>query len=169
VKDPAGFSIETRAGSLAAIGTIVRHFHPNEIGGILVGYRFTDSIVVEDFLYLPNVAVPTAFERLHSAAEISLATYLQLVGDQPGLGYIGEWHSHPSCHSASTQDLSEIADLAVNTGALLGLVVIGADPDRIEAYPYLCDENGFPWPTRLHLVEDGINGRVVRDFGYDLR
>lgn len=154
MSDVSGPSLAARAGAFATAGAIVRQFHPNEIGGVLVGRRTPDGILVEDFLHLPGEAVPTRFERRHAPAQRSLDSYLEIMGSPDGLGYVGEWHSHPSCHSASTQDLTEIADLAVASQALLGLIVVGADLNRVVPYPYLCDGIGLPWPTVLRLRQD---------------
>jgi integrative and conjugative element protein (TIGR02256 family) len=76
---------------------------PNETGGVLLGYYDfnVNAVVVVDALPAPpdSRSSPQAFERgITGLAEAVSDASKRTAGI---VGYIGEWHSHPSGHSAS--------------------------------------------------------------------
>lgn len=151
--EPSDFAISIRPGAFGAASAVVRLCHPNEIGGILIGYRHDNGIVVLDALHVPSQMRPTRYERSHALASLVLDTYFgALAADSPA-GYVGEWHSHPTVHSASSQDLVELSDIALATASLVGLLVVGADDDQIVPFGYLCDPTGVPWPAQIVCTE----------------
>lgn len=108
---------------------------PQETGGVLVGYYdFTlKAVIIVAALAAPPDSKGTrgGFKRgteglPERIAEISRRT--------TGIvGYIGEWHSHPPCHSArpSTDDLIQLAHLAQTMAAdgLPGVQLIVGEND----------------------------------------
>lgn len=149
-------TISIRPGALAAAAGFVRLFHPAEVGGVMVGYRTENGIGVVELLPVPTTFEIVGFHRSHERATEALNAYLD-VSDADGLlGYVGEWHSHPSIHSASTQDLASLSSIASRSDSLVGMIVIGADGSSIFPFGYLCDALGVPWPTVFRrLCTDG--------------
>lgn len=101
---------------------------PYEAGGILVGWREAQHILVSDFLEIPDhQATRRAYKRRHSLASDVLANYLANA-DGNIAGYIGEWHSHPESTPASARDVASIRAIARNIRAPIALVVLMVDP-----------------------------------------
>ena len=138
-------TISVRPGALAAAAGFVRLFHPAEVGGVMVGYRTDGGIAVVELLPVPTTFEMAGFHRSHERASVALDAYLQVSDGDGHLGYVGEWHSHPSIHSASDQDLASLSSLASRSDALVGMIVIGADRSSIFPFGYLCDTLGVPW------------------------
>lgn len=90
---------------------------PNETGGVLLGYHDFNvgAIVLVDALPAPSDshASPGSFER----GTAGLAKAVRDVSARTAgiVGYVGEWHSHPSGHSAkpSRDDLIQLAELSL--------------------------------------------------------
>ncbi len=105
---------------------------PRETGGILIGWREGSAILVDHFLVVPDhEATARTFWRRQRAADRALTQYLS-AGDDPRLGYVGEWHSHPAPQPASETDLQSIAAIAKQLRAPLGLVVLMVSRDRVK-------------------------------------
>ena len=140
-----GLTISIRPGALAAAAGFIQLFHPAEVGGILVGYRTAEGLAVVDLLPVPTSIEIIAFHRSHTRATAALNAYLEISDGQGLLGYVGEWHSHPSIHSASDQDLESLSSIATRSGGIVGMIVVGADGSSIFPFGYLCDAHGVPW------------------------
>jgi len=157
---PATEAIFIRAGALACAVSSARLGHPNEVGGILVGYRKDSALVVTDTISVPNEPTPYGYRRDHATAETALAGYLAVVPEFSPAGYVGEWHSHPTRRSASLQDLTELSEIAEIGQEVVGLLVLGLDEMDAEPYGYLCDGQGLPRPVAVEtidvLAEDGL-------------
>lgn len=67
-----------------------------ERGGILIGYRETHDVVVEDIIQVPDsTAGHTTYLRREDPGQQALDAYLDRAGADDALGYVGEWHTHP--------------------------------------------------------------------------
>lgn len=119
--------------------------HPNETGGILLGWRSTDAVVVTGSLEVPDIgASPHRYRRHHGAAQAALTAAL---ADEPAdgpVGYVGEWHVHPAHQPASWQDRREIIAISGLAPAAVTLVILA----------------GQPGGWQLHAV-NGCAGRVA--------
>lgn len=90
---------------------------PNETGGVLLGYfdLTLQSIWIVDCLPAPpdSKASPAEFERgVEGLATAVGEASRRTLGT---VGYVGEWHSHPTGHSAnpSNDDLLQLTELAL--------------------------------------------------------
>jgi integrative and conjugative element protein (TIGR02256 family) len=99
---------------------------PCETGGILIGYRTGDDVVIERTLEIPDSAA-TAFSYRRDHAMAQRALELQLESAQAHLGYVGEWHSHPAPAGASGQDVREIAAISRLSAHPVALLVLRKD------------------------------------------
>jgi len=113
--------------SLAAQRAIVKATAtslPNEAGGILLGYKRNDRTVVVDVLVLES-AQPSFDRYLRDdvAANLRLAEYRSRSGADEVVGYVGEWHSHPSSVGPSSIDRDSTLDTAQSGGHEVALCV----------------------------------------------
>lgn len=96
---------------------------PNETGGLIVGVTTVDSVWITGFL---EIEVP----KRHPARFVIPAGATQpaidrLRVDDPRIGYLGDWHSHPADVGPSAVDFSTLRDLvfgSLGERRLLGLV-----------------------------------------------
>jgi proteasome lid subunit RPN8/RPN11 len=153
VEGPASFRSATHASASklvvrrGAFGTAVatlRLFHPNECGGVLIGTRSSHGLLVHDTLHVPWEPELVRYVRGHALAQALLDSYLACHPADSPLGYVGEWHSHPTVHSASEQDLKELSCIGRRVGNTVGLIVIGADSEVVRPYAYTCGADGVP-------------------------
>jgi proteasome lid subunit RPN8/RPN11 len=158
-------AIFIRAGALACAVSSSRLGHPNEVGGILVGYRTSSALVVTDTISLPTEPTPYRYQRDHAVAESALLAYLAMMPTLSPEGYIGEWHSHPTCHSASLQDLTELSDIAGIAHELVGLLVLGLGEAEVEPYGYLCDRQGLPRSVPVKTAELAGENQLITPGG----
>lgn len=95
-----------RAGAAAAA--------PNETGGVLVG-RFIGGVpVVTTVVELPSLkATPSGFRVEDGVTSPAVEA---AVGKDATVGYVGEWHSHPSDQPASETDRTTMLRLASTDG-----------------------------------------------------
>ncbi|OHX06863.1 Mov34/MPN/PAD-1 family protein [Micromonospora sp. WMMB235] len=99
---------------------------PHETGGILLGFRTPNLIVVTRTV---TVADPQSsrrsYLRRHRQAQARMAIGR---GDAPPVvGYVGEWHTHPADIGPSRTDLRALAAIARLAQGPVALVVL-ADP-----------------------------------------
>lgn len=80
---------------------------PNETGGVILGYfdQKLKTIFVVDVLNSPldSKSTPSEFVRGIYGLETKLSEIAQKTANI--VGYIGEWHSHPSCYSAQPSSI----------------------------------------------------------------
>jgi integrative and conjugative element protein (TIGR02256 family) len=87
---------------------------PSETGGLLLGWWEDRHVVVRAAV---EVADPSASsnswtrrkENAQRALDHAIATF-----DHPWIGYVGDWHSHPSTCDASHQDLASIRQASLS-------------------------------------------------------
>lgn len=112
-----GLDLFIDEGVLRRLRQLRQQGFPNETGGILLGYYDFNIKAVIIVIGLPapsdSKASPKFFERgieglAEAAKEVSARTASMV-------RYIGEWHSHPPCHSASPSqdDLAQLIHLAL--------------------------------------------------------
>ena len=99
---------------------------PHETGGILLGFRTPNLIVVTRTV---TVADPRSsrhgYLRRHRQAQARMA--IGRCDAPPVVGYVGEWHTHPADVGPSRTDLRALAAIARLAQGPVGLIVL-ADP-----------------------------------------
>lgn len=109
--------------------------HPYETGGILLGWRADPAVVVAAAIEVVDVgASPHRYRRHHAAAQAELAAALSVEPRDSPLGYVGEWHVHPTDHGPSWQDRREMAAISRRSGAPVALIVIAGRPSAWTLY-----------------------------------
>jgi integrative and conjugative element protein (TIGR02256 family) len=102
---------------------------PYETGGILVGHRESNDIVVAEVLAVPAESAGTShYRRDSTVADAVLQHYLQTSDDLEG--YVGEWHSHPAPAGPSDLDERTIAEIASVSGGPVALIVCAFSRDQ---------------------------------------
>ncbi|UKA58240.1 Mov34/MPN/PAD-1 family protein [Arthrobacter sp. FW306-2-2C-D06B] len=102
---------------------------PFESGGILVGYRESDDIVVSEVLLVPPESVGSShYRRDGRVADTLLQEYLQTGSEIEG--YVGEWHSHPAPIGPSRLDLRTLKELAAVAEGSVALIVCAFTKDQ---------------------------------------
>ncbi|MDR6556843.1 integrative and conjugative element protein (TIGR02256 family) [Arthrobacter pascens] len=100
---------------------------PLESGGILLGYREDQHIVITDALVIKSVAATTRrYVRDDVAANVQLRTFLESRSPDDPVGYIGEWHSHPGPSQPSRTDIQAIRSTAQAAIGPVALMVCSA-------------------------------------------
>lgn len=97
---------------------------PLEAGGILLGYRDGQRTVVTHAL--PVRQAHSSFDRYirdDLLANAALQSFLEARSPDDPVGYVGEWHSHPSSVGPSSIDRAAIHDTAIEGGTQIALVV----------------------------------------------
>jgi len=108
---------------------------PNETGGVLLGAHDLEHRTVHLTVGLPSPADSTEWPNLYirGARDLSRKVAIYERRTDGMLGYVGEWHSHPSGSSSSpsTLDRQALANVAVELGAdgLPALTLIVGDKD----------------------------------------
>jgi integrative and conjugative element protein (TIGR02256 family) len=101
---------------------------PNETGGILVGWYRGDVIQVERFVVVPDqTASLMRYTRRHRAASAELEKVILAEGEGTELGYVGEWHAHPTPALASWTDLRSLGRLAADVDDSVAMVLLSRD------------------------------------------
>jgi len=99
---------------------------PRETGGILVGFRTEDQVVVTRAAVVPDVGSSGREYRLLKARASDELTRLQ-VGTAHVLGYVGDWHTHPADVPPSCTDLATLELIAAAAGDIVALIVLPFD------------------------------------------
>ena len=126
--------VEISAGILARLSVIAMSALPYETGGLLIGWRDSDRVVVSGWLELPTTISRTSrFEIDPGMANEALKRYLK--GASIALeGYVGTWHTHPTLVPPSLVDLNTFRTSAGAAQAPLAFVVLATDGDASTAY-----------------------------------
>jgi len=102
---------------------------PQETGGILLGFRTSDLVVVTQAL---TVADPRSnrhsYQRHRQAAQAKMAA--AGINKTPGIGYVGEWHTHPLDCPPSATDIRALTATARLTTTAVALIVLAHRADR---------------------------------------
>lgn len=146
----SGAIIRATGDSLSSAGLLALKASPHEVGGILVGWwEGNSTAVVVEFLPVTDPAAGLShYERRHALAQDALDKYLRNRED-PRLGYVGEWHSHPAPQLPSRIDRSELNAIVRQSRMQVALVVLAIDEGpAITAHGLI----GHPrWPRRTAI------------------
>ncbi|RAX44912.1 hypothetical protein DQ354_12430 [Arthrobacter sp. AQ5-06] len=97
---------------------------PLESGGILLGYREDQNIVVTNALTVQSATATTyKYIRDDIVANRKLREFLSTRSSEDPVGYVGEWHSHPKPSGPSATDIKAIKSTAKASGGSVALVV----------------------------------------------
>ena len=97
--------------------------HPLETGGLLIGYRRNELIVVVDVVEVRDVASTShGYTRREQAAQVVLDTARTRWGGT--FGYVGDWHSHTALVAPSSRDIRSLRRVARQYRLPVGLIVV---------------------------------------------
>jgi proteasome lid subunit RPN8/RPN11 len=97
---------------------------PLETGGVLLGHREGDDVVVTEVLVVNDAsATRRRYVRDDAQANALLRDYLAARGDATPTGYVGEWHSHTGNEAPSTVDMGSIRATAKGAKGPIALLV----------------------------------------------
>lgn len=103
--------------------SITHKAHPNETGGILVGWWERGNIIVNEALEVADPqATRTSWTRDEHKAQVALDRVLQKTSNRQ-VGYVGDWHSHPEMCGASSIDINSLKQASKQFDKPLGLVI----------------------------------------------
>ncbi|MDY0947067.1 SAVED domain-containing protein [Frigoribacterium sp. CFBP9039] len=106
---------------------------PLETGGILLGYHDADKVVVTHAIVVESdVATRDRYVRDDVRANKLLAEFLSDRAEDDPIGYVGEWHSHPTPSGPSTIDRNAMRAAAKAAGRPVALLVF--TPGHAGAY-----------------------------------
>lgn len=96
---------------------------PLETGGILLGFRTPDLIVVTRTLTVPDpFSGRRTYLRRRGKAQVQMTQALRQA--PPVVGYVGEWHTHPADVPPSSIDTNALAATARATSQPVALIVL---------------------------------------------
>lgn len=93
---------------LAAAG----EHHPDEIGGVLIGVETERRPWVTRAVTVPSRRATPVYYEIPAGARRQAVRRSRR--DDPRLGYLGDWHSHPADIGPSGKDRETMADLAAD-------------------------------------------------------
>lgn len=97
---------------------------PLETGGILIGHRDGEHVVVTRAVEVPSPAATRRSYRLdHDQAQAALVRDLRAHPSDGLAGYVGEWHTHPASVGPSIVDRVSIASAARKSKSPIALIV----------------------------------------------
>lgn len=122
-----GARVEIAADIIEGLSNIARTALPYETGGLLIGWRDGQNVIVCGWLQLGTSNPRTnRFEIDAKKATKVLKQYLRTTSN-PLEGYIGAWHTHPSIVPPSGTDVETFGASAAATQAPLAFVVLATD------------------------------------------
>jgi integrative and conjugative element protein (TIGR02256 family) len=119
---------------------------PQETGGILLGFRTPDLVVVTRTLTVHDPRGSRHSYRRHrrrAQAQMAAAG----INETPGIGYVGEWHTHPADCPPSRIDIRALMATARLTTAPVALIVLAYGTDRSVAVHGLTAVREWPVPA----------------------
>jgi integrative and conjugative element protein (TIGR02256 family) len=97
---------------------------PLETGGILIGHRDGENVIVTRAVEVPSPTATRRSYRLdHEHADAALARALRNQPRDALAGYVGEWHTHPARVGPSILDRMSIASAARKSPAPIAMIV----------------------------------------------
>ncbi|RMB57824.1 Mov34/MPN/PAD-1 family protein [Tessaracoccus antarcticus] len=130
-----------------ALTVAARASSEREHGGILIGYRDTHGITIDDIIEVTDTtATRTRYLRRENPARRALTAYLDRPGLEPTLGYVGEWHTHPAPAPPSSTDHHAMRTMVRRNRQPVALVVAALQSDRRNVHLYALISN----PERIH-------------------
>jgi integrative and conjugative element protein (TIGR02256 family) len=123
-------SLFVSAQARDALRAAARKSAGKERGGLLIGYRDGNDIVVEDIVEVPDATAGcTSYLRRERPARRALSAYLARTSAEDVTGYVGEWHTHPAPLPPSPTDQHTMRTMARKNRNPVALVVAAHDPD----------------------------------------
>ncbi len=114
-----------------ALGAAARASLRVERGGILIGYREGQDVVVEDLVQVPDAtAGRSTYLRREGPAQQALDAYLDRARADDALGYVGEWHTHPGPAPPSPVDHHATRTMARRNRQPVALIVAALRDDH---------------------------------------
>lgn len=108
---------------------------PRETGGIVLGFRLDDQVVITRALLVPDLASTGHEYELRTAA--ATAQLLVVRAQLPEVvGYVGDWHTHPADVPPSRTDIASLKAAARKATDVLALLVVsfrGAEAANVYA------------------------------------
>lgn len=101
---------------------------PRETGGILLGFRAGDGVVVTRALIVHDTR-STDHHYVRNEAQGKLALAAARTLSPPVIGYVGEWHTHPADQPPSGTDIATITDVASSHADTVALLVVPFAPE----------------------------------------
>jgi integrative and conjugative element protein (TIGR02256 family) len=118
---------------------------PQETGGILLGFRTPDLVVVTRALTVPDPRSSRhSYRRHRRRAQAQMAAVG--INETPGIGYVGEWHTHPADCPPSRIDIRALTATARLTTTPVALIVLAHRADQSVAVHGLTAVRE-PWPV----------------------
>lgn len=140
---------------------------PRETGGILVGFRTRQQVVVTRACLVEDDASSTHDYRL-DVTVAGMALMQLRSGPDDIVGYVGDWHTHPAPTPPSALDESSLRRAAAASGDLLALLVVSFDGAARPSQLYgRLGQPRHPMrrrrarATRPHVVVDATNVKVT--------
>lgn len=113
----------------AAAARMALEARPLETGGILLGWREDETIVVSHVLQIGDPHASThEYTRSDHDAQRALDAFRSISPDAR-IGYVGEWHSHPVDQPPSHIDYDSLRQLARETEHEVALAVFAVNHD----------------------------------------
>lgn len=117
-------NIDLRADAHETIASETTKRLPLESGGILLGYREVDNLVITHALVVDGGgSTKDRYVRDDVRANESLAEFLADRAEEDPIGYVGEWHSHPAPSGPSTIDRDAMRAAAKTAEGPIALLV----------------------------------------------
>ncbi|GAA0305402.1 Mov34/MPN/PAD-1 family protein [Kineococcus aurantiacus] len=123
---------------------------PMETGGILLGFRTPDLVVVTRTVTVPDPRSNSrSYLRRREPAQALLNAAPMPAQDLQVVGYVGEWHTHPADSPPSRTDIQALGDTARLLDAPAALIVL-----TYTQAGHLANVHGLialrdPWPIRV--------------------
>jgi integrative and conjugative element protein (TIGR02256 family) len=117
-------SVDVSADAHETIASETAKRLPHESGGILLGYREVDNVVITHAIVVDGGgATKDRYVRDDVRANELLAEFLSDRAEDDPIGYVGEWHSHPAPSGPSTIDRNALRAAAKAAQGPVALLV----------------------------------------------
>ncbi|WP_104126703.1 Mov34/MPN/PAD-1 family protein [Cryobacterium sp. Y57] len=119
--------VDISADVIKALSNAATTALPYETGGLLIGWRDGENVVVRAWIQLgtPNPRT-NRFDIDAKKATKVLKHHLRMTSN-PLEGYVGAWHTHPALAPPSGTDIETFGASAAATSAPLAFVVLATD------------------------------------------
>jgi integrative and conjugative element protein (TIGR02256 family) len=153
------------SGALDRATADARAAFPLETGGILLGFRTPELIVITRTVTVPDPqSSRRTYLRRRSQAQSQMTAALH--DAPPVVGYIGEWHTHPADHPPSSIDTNALGATARTTPQPVALIVLARITDEDwRHHGVVAHRDDWPipviapvrvWPTALTITAEDI-------------
>lgn len=92
---------------------------------MLLGFRSGADVYVTDAIEVEGeIATNMRYVSMEDARDAAIGAFLERVGSDHPVGYVGTWHSHPGSSKASPTDKRTLRTEAANAPDLVVMVVL---------------------------------------------